>query len=106
MIIANLVRMYNFGWILQQNFELVISTDWKQKIVICLRCATTTKISTRLQLRNLPFFDFKMPPQQYNSLQKPQLDLERVVLMEENGKTNLVARLNFMKSGSCDAQGA
>jgi hypothetical protein len=44
-------------------------------------------------LRNLPFFDFKMPPEQYNSLQKPQLDLEWVVLMEENAKTNLVARL-------------
>jgi gluconate kinase len=83
-----------------------MSTDWKQKIVISLRCATTTKISTRLQLRNLPFFDFKMPPQQYNSLQKPQLDLEWVVLMEENAKTNLVARLNFMKSGSRDAQGS
>jgi hypothetical protein len=90
-IIANLVRMYSFGWILRQNFELVISTDWKQKIVISLRCATTAQDLYKAA---------------YNSLQKPQLDLEWVVLMEENAKTNLVARLNFMKSGSCDAQGA
>jgi len=59
-----------------------------KKIIVTLRRATTTKISTRLQLHNLPLFDFKMLSQQYYSLPKPQFDLQWVVLMEENAKTN------------------